>query len=78
MSEDKKKSIKKDKKNVSEKSAPKKSSSKPKTKKLTNTDAKKYEDIHFVDSTKPVWNYSLFSEEDITNLIKYFKSIGKK
>ncbi|HVX27504.1 MAG TPA: 1,4-alpha-glucan branching protein GlgB [Parafilimonas sp.] len=27
----------------------------------------KYEDIHFVDSTKPVWNYSLFSEEDITN-----------
>ena len=29
--------------------------------------AKKYEDIHFVDSTKPVWNYSLFSEEDIRN-----------
>ena len=28
---------------------------------------KKYEDIHFVDSTKPVWNYSLFNEEDITN-----------
>ncbi len=27
----------------------------------------KYEDIHFVDSTKPVWNYSLFNEEDITN-----------
>lgn len=27
----------------------------------------KYEDIHFVDSTKPVWNYSLFSEEDIHN-----------
>ena len=26
-----------------------------------------YEDIHFVDSTKPVWNYSLFNEEDITN-----------
>ena len=26
---------------------------------------KKYEDIHFVDSTKPVWNYSLFSEDDI-------------
>ena len=29
--------------------------------------AKKYEEIHFVDSQKPVWNYSLFSEEDIRN-----------
>ena len=28
---------------------------------------KKYEEIHFVDSTKSVWNYSLFGEEDITN-----------
>ncbi|WP_276481311.1 1,4-alpha-glucan branching protein GlgB [Paraflavitalea pollutisoli] len=28
---------------------------------------KKYEDIHFVDSTRPVWNYSLFSTEDIVN-----------
>ncbi len=28
---------------------------------------KKYEDVHFVDSTKPVWNYSLFAEEDIEN-----------
>ncbi|MEP7317623.1 MAG: 1,4-alpha-glucan branching protein GlgB [Panacibacter sp.] len=28
---------------------------------------KKYEDIHFVDTTKPVWNYSLFTEEDIRN-----------
>jgi 1,4-alpha-glucan branching enzyme len=28
---------------------------------------KKYEEIHFVDSTKPVWNYSLFTEEDIAN-----------
>jgi len=28
---------------------------------------KKYEDIHFVDSTRPVWNYSLFTEEDIRN-----------
>ena len=27
----------------------------------------KYEEIHFVDSTKPVWNYSLFSPEDIDN-----------
>lgn len=28
---------------------------------------KKYEDIHFVDSTRPVWNYSLFSEDDVAN-----------
>ncbi len=28
---------------------------------------KKYEDIHFVDTSKPVWNYSLFTEEDIRN-----------
>ena len=28
---------------------------------------KRYEEIHFVDTHKPVWNYSLFSEEDITN-----------
>lgn len=28
---------------------------------------KKYEEIHFVDSTKAVWNYSLLSEEDIRN-----------
>ncbi len=26
----------------------------------------KYEDIHFVDSTKPVWNYSILTEDDIT------------
>lgn len=29
--------------------------------------ALKYEDEHFVDSTKPVWNYSLFTDEDIQN-----------
>jgi len=28
---------------------------------------KKYEEEHFVDSTKPVWNYSLFTIEDIDN-----------
>jgi 1,4-alpha-glucan branching enzyme len=27
----------------------------------------KYEDIHFVDSAKAVWNYSLFTGEDIRN-----------
>ncbi|HEY5408104.1 MAG TPA: 1,4-alpha-glucan branching protein GlgB [Ginsengibacter sp.] len=30
-------------------------------------DSKKYEDINFVDSTKPVWNYSLFTDEDLEN-----------
>ena len=29
--------------------------------------APRYEDIHFVDSTKPVWNYSLFTDDDIQN-----------
>ncbi len=28
---------------------------------------KRYEELHFVDSTRPVWNYSLLSEEDIRN-----------
>jgi 1,4-alpha-glucan branching enzyme len=28
---------------------------------------KPYEEIHFVDSTKPVWNYSLFTDEQIRN-----------
>ncbi len=32
-----------------------------------DNEQKKYEEIHFVDSTKPVWNYSLFTDEDITN-----------
>jgi 1,4-alpha-glucan branching enzyme len=26
-----------------------------------------YEEVHFVDSTRPVWNYSLFNEEHIRN-----------
>jgi 1,4-alpha-glucan branching enzyme len=28
---------------------------------------KRYEDIYFVDTTRPVWNYSLFTEADIRN-----------
>jgi 1,4-alpha-glucan branching enzyme len=28
---------------------------------------KKYEDTHFVDTSKPVWNYSLLTDEDVTN-----------
>jgi 1,4-alpha-glucan branching enzyme len=27
----------------------------------------KYEDIHFVDSSRPVWNYSLFTTEDVAS-----------
>ncbi|MFX4887683.1 hypothetical protein ABTB91_19805, partial [Acinetobacter baumannii] len=27
----------------------------------------KYEEIHFVDTSQPVWNYSLFTEEIIRN-----------
>ena len=27
----------------------------------------KYEEVHFVDTQQPVWNYSLFSEQDIAN-----------
>jgi len=26
---------------------------------------KKYEEIHFIDATRPVWNYSLFSDDDV-------------
>ncbi|MET3885771.1 1,4-alpha-glucan branching enzyme [Chitinophagaceae bacterium OAS944] len=29
--------------------------------------AKKYEDVHFVDSTKKVWNYSFFTDNDVRN-----------
>ncbi|HTE26891.1 1,4-alpha-glucan branching protein GlgB [Flavitalea sp.] len=45
-------------------SGKKSSSKKSKSAEVTTI---KYEDIHFVDSTKPVWNYSMLSEEDITN-----------
>jgi 1,4-alpha-glucan branching enzyme len=27
----------------------------------------KYEELHFVDTTQAVWNYSLFSDQDVTN-----------
>jgi 1,4-alpha-glucan branching enzyme len=32
-----------------------------------STSVSKYEDLHFVDSSKPVWNYSLFTDEAIRN-----------
>ena len=28
---------------------------------------KKYEEANFVDTTKPVWNYSLLTDEDVAN-----------
>ncbi|MFX5956873.1 hypothetical protein ABTF01_20985, partial [Acinetobacter baumannii] len=28
---------------------------------------KKYEEIHFIDAAQSVWNYSLFTDEDIKN-----------
>jgi 1,4-alpha-glucan branching enzyme len=34
---------------------------------MMNDLIKEYEHTHFVDSTKPVWNYSLFSDTDISN-----------
>jgi 1,4-alpha-glucan branching enzyme len=34
---------------------------------LETSTAPRYEEVHFVDSTKPVWNYSLFTDEDIRN-----------
>ena len=33
-------------------------------------DEKRYEEVHFIDSEKSVWNYSLFTEEDVTNYQK--------
>ena len=33
----------------------------PKEKHQPKNMQKKYEEIHFVDTTKPVWNYSLFT-----------------
>lgn len=38
-----------------------------KQKKVAMQNKKKYEEIHFVDTSQPVWNYSLFTEEIIRN-----------
>lgn len=40
---------------------------KPKKKQTKSRRRSRYEDVHFVDRDKPVWNYSRFSEEDIAN-----------
>jgi 1,4-alpha-glucan branching enzyme len=50
-----------------EETAEHKSATEKKPPRLKKTTAVRYEDIHFVDSTKPVWNYSLFDEEVIRN-----------
>ncbi|HLK28728.1 MAG TPA: 1,4-alpha-glucan branching protein GlgB [Puia sp.] len=65
MSDEKKKSIKKVKEKKEE--PVQKESTTIKTKKKPTDNHQRYEDIHFVDSTKAVWNYSLFSDEDISN-----------
>ena len=31
------------------------------------TGLKHYEEANFIDTSKPVWNYSLFTQEDIAN-----------
>ena len=68
MSEKKKKSTKHlEKKAAGTMTGLKTSSKKTEKVKMETTTLKRYEDIHFVDSTRPVWNYSLFSEEDIQN-----------
>lgn len=38
----------------------------PPEKKISPSE-KKYEEAHFVDTSKPVWNYSLLTDEDIQN-----------
>jgi 1,4-alpha-glucan branching enzyme len=68
MPEKKKKSVKHlEKKETSAKTSLKKPSKKTEKIKMETTTPKRYEDIHFVDSSRPVWNYSLFTEEDIRN-----------
>ena len=47
------------------------------------TAMEKYEDIHFVETAQPVWNYSLFSDEDIRNFqngthYSMYKFLGNK
>ncbi len=38
-----------------------------KTSKKNNQPTKKYEEIHFVDTTQSVWNYSLLTDDDVRN-----------
>jgi 1,4-alpha-glucan branching enzyme len=34
---------------------------------MSSVRLKKYEEQHFIDTAKPVWNYSLFDEEVLRN-----------
>ena len=54
-----------------------------KSNKISEVPEKKYEEIHFVDAAQPVWNYSLFSEDDIHNFqngthYSLYKVLGNK
>lgn len=40
---------------------------KPKPKLPVTEKTNKYEEVNFVDTTKPVWNYSILTDEDVTN-----------
>ena len=51
--------------------------------KQIKSEEKKYEELHFIDTTKPVWNYSLFSDEDVKNFqagthYSMYKFLGNK
>ncbi len=44
---------------------------------------KKYEELHFIDTAQPVWNYSLLSDEDVINFqagtnYSMYKFLGNK
>ena len=41
-----------------------------KAKKVGTVNAKKYEELHFIDTEQAVWNYSLFTDEDVRNFQK--------
>jgi 1,4-alpha-glucan branching enzyme len=54
-----------------------------KSNKISVVPEKKYEEIHFVDTAQPVWNYSLLSEDDIRNFqngthYSLYKVLGNK
>ena len=43
---------------------------------------KKYEELHFIDTSKNVWSYSLFTDEDVKNFqagthYSMYKFLGK-
>ena len=51
--------------------------------KQSKFDGKKYEELHFVDTTRLVWSYSLFSDEDVKNFqagthYSMYKFLGNK